>query len=115
VKFVQKNLCARNHTQIIIYGTPGVNFKIVIVLDQNITVDFILESPHKCLVCGKTYTRKIILEKHQKTHSSEPNEPKLPKIIKAAFSCDDCPKRFTRKEYLKAHISIHTKGKVQLE
>lgn len=69
----------------------------------------ILESPHKCFVCGKTFTRRIILKNHEKSHSVESGERK---IIKANFSCVYCPKIFTRKEYLKAHISIHTQGAV---
>lgn len=28
----------------------------------------------------------------------------------AKFLCEFCPKIYTRKEYLKAHMSIHTEG-----
>lgn len=37
-----------------------------------------------------------------------------PKIIRATYSCDFCQKKYTRKEYLKAHIGIHTQGKLSI-
>ncbi len=71
--------------------------------------DLISESPHLCFVCGKRFTRRIILEKHEKAHSPQTGDA-VRKIIKANFSCDFCGKKYTRKAYLKAHISIHTQG-----
>lgn len=70
-----------------------------------------LESPHQCFVCGKSFTRKIILENHVRSHSPG----NVPKIIKATFTCNFCPKKYTRKDYLKAHISIHTQGAVKFD
>lgn len=67
-----------------------------------------LESPHKCFVCGKTYTRKIILENHSKSHEEN---PLTGGSVRPTFLCDYCPKIYTRKQYLKAHISIHKQGK----
>lgn len=105
---VPKRLLERNHTRTIIYGIPEVYLPISHFYQQTKYVnDIILESPHKCSICGKTYTRKIILEKHMKSHY--PQE-KVPETVKTKFPCDFCPKVYTRKEYLKAHISIHTQG-----
>lgn len=71
---------------------------------------FLLESPHICTVCGKSFTRRAILEKHENKHS-EQKEVLSSSSIKAKYTCNYCDKKFTRKGYLKAHIAIHTQGK----
>lgn len=68
----------------------------------------ILDSPHKCFVCGKSFTRNSNLKKHLELHNQ--SEVSDSQRIMAKFSCDFCTKTFTRKEYLKSHISIHTQG-----
>lgn len=71
-----------------------------------------IESPHKCFVCGKVYTKSVILDKHLKSHS--PKEITSDKSVRAKFRCELCPKVYSRKQYLKDHLSIHNQGEFDL-
>lgn len=66
-----------------------------------------VESPHKCFVCGKSFTRKAILEKHEQSHSPREIRSVNKTSVRATFQCDICCKMYTRKQYLKDHIRIH--------
>ncbi|XP_037675061.1 zinc finger protein 577-like [Choloepus didactylus] len=55
------------------------------------------EKPHSCNECGKTFMRKIQLTAHQRTHTGEkPHE------------CNECGKAFFRKSHLMVHQRTHT-------
>lgn len=51
------------------------------------------ETPHQCTVCGKKYTRKEHLANHQRSHTNE-----------NPFRCEICGKCFSRKEHFTNHI-----------
>jgi hypothetical protein len=53
-----------------------------------------------CTVCGETFHRKGILNKHMLIHTG-----------KTTFSCTICGKRFTQSVHLKHHIYTHTGDK----
>lgn len=72
----------------------------------------LLESPHKCFVCGKTFTRKAILEKHKQIHSPKKGRSVNEKSVRAKFQCDICQKLYSRKQYLKDHMRIHNRGEI---
>ncbi|XP_066443880.1 zinc finger protein 271-like isoform X3 [Eleutherodactylus coqui] len=55
------------------------------------------ERPFLCTECGKGFTQKAYLVKHQKIHTGE-----------KPFSCSECGKRFMLKDHLERHQRIHT-------
>ncbi|PVH93734.1 hypothetical protein DM02DRAFT_540932, partial [Periconia macrospinosa] len=76
----------------------------------------------KCSQCDKAYTRKFILQEHERTHTGEKPEhcPKCPKsyarksdlqrhiktcgsITKAIYNCHVCSAGFSRNNALKKH------------
>ncbi|KAJ4353923.1 uncharacterized protein N0V89_005654 [Didymosphaeria variabile] len=58
------------------------------------------KATHTCPLCGKSFTRKLILEDHVRSHKGiRLNE------------CEECGKAFTRKNDLRRHQKIHERGK----
>lgn len=55
------------------------------------------ESPHKCGLCTKSFTRKEHLTNHIRQHTGE-----------SPHRCHFCAKSFTRKEHLVNHVRVHT-------
>ncbi|CAO1337814.1 unnamed protein product [Diamesa serratosioi] len=55
------------------------------------------ESPHKCMYCNKSFTRKEHMVNHIRQHTGE-----------TPFKCSYCPKAFTRKDHMVNHIRQHT-------
>ncbi|XP_077107105.1 uncharacterized protein LOC143764901 [Ranitomeya variabilis] len=55
------------------------------------------DRPFACSECGKGFTQKAYLVKHQKIHTGE-----------KPFSCSECEKRFLLKDHLERHQRIHT-------
>ena len=51
-----------------------------------------------CPICGKLFTERYIMTKHEATHRTEKK-----------FKCDKCPAAFTRELYLKEHQRRHTR------
>ncbi|ROT82132.1 hypothetical protein C7M84_024719 [Penaeus vannamei] len=56
-----------------------------------------------CKVCNASYSRKAKLARHMLSHSQE-QQVKMHK-------CSKCPKSFSEKEYLQAHLKLHEGGK----
>ncbi|XP_053699431.1 zinc finger protein 888-like [Sabethes cyaneus] len=54
-------------------------------------------NPHKCNICGKEFTRKGGLQKHQLIHTNEQPD-----------RCPICHKSFTYKHYVAVHMRLHT-------
>ncbi|XP_060104153.1 zinc finger protein OZF-like [Heteronotia binoei] len=52
--------------------------------------------PHTCPQCGKSFSKKQDLRKHQGTHSAE-----------RPFPCPECGRRFRLKQILAAHMKVH--------
>ncbi|XP_053121537.1 zinc finger protein 501-like isoform X3 [Hemicordylus capensis] len=54
------------------------------------------KKPHTCPQCGKSFSKKQDLRKHQGTHSTE-----------RPFSCLECGRSFRLKQILVAHMKVH--------
>ncbi|KAF1974533.1 C2H2 domain-containing protein, partial [Bimuria novae-zelandiae CBS 107.79] len=57
------------------------------------------KATHTCHLCGKSFTRKLILDDHVKSHKGIRSE-----------ECEECGKAFTRKNDLRRHQKIHERG-----
>uniref|UniRef100_A0A3Q2CU63 C2H2-type domain-containing protein n=1 Tax=Cyprinodon variegatus TaxID=28743 RepID=A0A3Q2CU63_CYPVA len=55
------------------------------------------EKPFECLSCGKSFTSKSDLDKHNRIHTGE-----------KPFTCTICKKNFSEKGNLTSHMRIHT-------
>ncbi|KAL5380194.1 hypothetical protein DPSP01_007994 [Paraphaeosphaeria sporulosa] len=58
------------------------------------------KATHTCPLCGKSFTRKLILDDHVMSHKGIRNQ-----------ECEECGKAFTRKNDLRRHQKIHERGK----
>ena len=67
---------------------------------QSVRSAELTKATHTCTLCGKSFTRKLILEDHVKSH----------KGIRS-HECEECGKAFTRKNDLRRHQKIHERGK----
>ena len=54
------------------------------------------EKPFECRVCGKTFSVKANLNRHERIHAGE------------KFECEVCGNSHTQKNYLKRHKRIHS-------
>lgn len=54
------------------------------------------KAPHACAICGKSFTRKVILDNHVKFHEGI-----------REHECKECGKAFSRKNDLRRHQMIH--------
>ena len=55
------------------------------------------QKPHKCSLCGKSFSTKGDLAQHKSIHTGE-----------KPYLCHECGLRFSRKDNLTRHMSIHT-------
>ncbi|XP_028671444.2 zinc finger protein 23-like isoform X2 [Erpetoichthys calabaricus] len=55
------------------------------------------EKPHVCIYCGKSFRKLISIKRHTLTHKGE-----------KPYCCNVCKKRFRRKSRLQEHHRIHT-------
>ena len=55
------------------------------------------EKPYKCNQCGKDFSEKATLAKHQIIHTGE-----------KPYKCNECGKAFSQKAHLQLHWKIHT-------
>ena len=55
------------------------------------------ERPHRCSMCGKTFTTKDTLNKHLTVHSTE-----------RQYKCGECGKLFKRISHVREHLKVHS-------
>lgn len=60
-------------------------------------VIFVGVKPHECSICGKSFSRKMLLKQHQRVHTGE-----------RPYSCPECGKTFADRSNMSLHARLHT-------
>ena len=66
------------------------------------------DKPYSCEICGKSFTEKNSLKRHQLTYNHGRHKQKHGM---QQFNCDVCQNTFGSKRHLTAHVRIHTDDK----